>query len=197
MQTTIKRVNNTVNDEAQQELLSNSELMKNSTLLSMSDNYAHCPMLFELILSLLLQSKETFCRLLVKCCQLLLLVICRSTKRIPFVTKFPVFSHFSHNSLDFERSDEIYLSSSWQKAFHHAVLLCSGAEAMLPGGSKQDSDRATGYLIGVFWTSFLHTAMSTDMLGFRTDAKSLIWHRFWSLAYFCHSLSSSWSPHFE
>jgi len=30
---------------------------KNSTLLSMSDNYVHCTMLFELILSLLLQSK--------------------------------------------------------------------------------------------------------------------------------------------
>ena len=42
------------------------------------------------------------------------------------------------------------------------VLLCSGAEAMLRG-SKQDSDRATGYLIGVFWTNFLHTATSTDL----------------------------------
>ena len=31
---------------------------KNSTLLSMSDNYVYCTMLFELILSLLLQSND-------------------------------------------------------------------------------------------------------------------------------------------
>ena len=89
----------------------------------MSDNYVHCAMLFELILSLLLQSKETFCHLLVKCCRLLLVVICRSTKRTPLCNnvKFPVFSHFSYNSLHFERSDEISVfrrlhlcsSSSW------------------------------------------------------------------------------------
>jgi len=67
---------------------------KTSTLLSMSDNYVHCTMLFELILSLVLQSKETFCHLLVKCCQLLLVVICHSTKRTPLCNnvKFPVFT---------------------------------------------------------------------------------------------------------
>jgi len=87
-------------------------LWKNSTLLSMPDNYVHCTMLFELILSLLLHSKEMFCHLLFKCCQLLLLVISliyHSIRReFPCVTnvKFPVFSHF-YNSLDFERSNEM------------------------------------------------------------------------------------------
>jgi len=94
-----------------------SELVKKSvfsTLLSMSDNYVqlHCTMLFELILSLLLQSKETFCHLLVKCCQLLLVVICRSTNRTPLCTmsNFQCF-HTSHTILWTLREVTRYLSS--------------------------------------------------------------------------------------
>jgi len=41
------------------------------------------------------------------------------------------------------------------------VLQRPGVAAML-WGSKHDSVRATGYLRGGFWTSFLHTAISTD-----------------------------------
>jgi len=79
----------------------------------MSDNYVPCTMLFELILSLLLESKETFCHLPVKCCQLLLLVICRSTKRIPLCNKMSNFQHFhtSHTILATFREATRYLSS--------------------------------------------------------------------------------------
>ena len=79
----------------------------------MSDNYVHCTMLFELILSLLLQSKETFCHLLVKCCQLLLLVICRSTNRIPLCNKCLISSVLdtSHTIIWTLREAMRYLSS--------------------------------------------------------------------------------------
>ena len=71
---------------------------KNSTLLSMSDNYVHCTMLFEFILSLLLQSKETFCHLLVKCCFWLSSAVLR--RELPCVTmsNFQCF-HTSHTIL--------------------------------------------------------------------------------------------------
>ena len=102
---------------------------KTSTLLSMSDNYVHCTMLFELTVYYFRARRRSAISLssVANCFWLSSAVLRRE---LPCVTmsNFQCF-HTSHtNSLDFERSDEIFrrlrLSSSSRTASVSAFVSC-------------------------------------------------------------------------